>query len=571
MHAMKWVLLVLSLAACGTVPPVDDDDSTGSPDDFLPDGPAADLDWTSLAPCAAPDASAYLPFTDVTDSSGIGYAAATYDWPPPPDAYNTLDVEMTGGFVVGDLDGDGHDDLFFTDGGAPPRLFLGDGALGFEVADGGARGIPADRFLTGASAADVDGDGDLDLLLLGRGPNVFLRNDGTGSFVDESAASGLAGGPWRSASASWADYDGDGDVDVFVANDGAGSGESLSEYEPHRDALLQQQADGTFVDRIDDAVPVEDDGHGFIAGWFDADRDGVLDLYVVNDLANGVNGKPPNLFLRGVGGGEFEALPSAGLDLPMLGMGLAIGDYDNDGDEDVHVSNVGRTLLARNDSAEVPQFTDLSLTVEELTDRPIGDVSWTTFFFDHDNDGGLELFTGYGQLVSRYDAEDGGPEGSTNAPEQQDTLLQWDPERQRFSDTGPWVGINDPAPTRTAAAVDLDGDGFAELITWALYRGPRLWRSACSDAGALTVALQDGTSANRDGIGASVEAWSGGERVHRRTISVGSTGVFGSTPARVTLGLGRLDEVGVVVRWPDGEVTVNAGVAAGGRVVVRRP
>ncbi len=563
---------MLSLVACGTVPPSDDDDdSTSAPPDDLPDGPEATLTWSAYTPCDEPDSSAWLPFEDVTDAAGIAYAAATYDWPPPPDAYNTLDVEMTGGFVVGDLDGDGHHDLLFTDGAAAPRLFLGDGALTCQPADAAARGIPTDRFLTGASAADADGDGDLDLLLLASTENVFLRNDGSGSFTDASIETGLAGGPVRSASAAWADYDQDGDLDVFVANDGVGSGESLSEYEPHRDALLQQQPDGTFEDRIDDAIPLADDGHGFIGGWFDADGDGALDLYVVNDLANGVNGKPPNLFVRNLGAGQFEPAPEAGLDQPMLGMGLAIGDYDNDGDPDLHVSNVGMTLLARNDStSDGVLFVDLSLSVADLTDRPIGDVSWSTFFFDHDNDGLLELFTAYGQLVSRYDVEDGGPEGSTNAPEQQDTLLAWDPVSERFSDAAPWVGVNDPAPTRTAAAVDLNGDGFAELITWALYRGPRLWRSACSEASSLTVRLEDGTAANRDGVGARVEAWSGGERLLTRTVSVGSTGVFGSTPAEAHLGLGELDEVGLVVRWPDGSITVNAEVAAGGRVLVSR-
>jgi hypothetical protein len=242
---------------------------------------------------------------------------------------------------------------------------------------------------------------------------------------------------------------------------------------------------------------------------------------------------------------------------------------DGDGDSDVHVSNVGPTLLARNDSQGAPLFTDLSLTVQELTARPIGDVSWSTFFFDHDNDGTLELFTAYGQLVSRYDVENGGPDGSTNAPEQQDTLLRWDPEADRFADEAPWVGINDPAPTRTAIAVDLDGDGFQELVTWALFRGPRLWRSGCGSAGAVILRLEDPASANCAAVGARVEAWAGGARLMTRTVEVGSTGVFSSGPALVHFGLGSLEEVALVVTWPDGAVTVNRGVGPG-RAVLHR-
>jgi len=567
MPAVKWLIAMLMILGCAA-PPTDDDSSPTAED--LPDGPPAEISRTAHRACASPDGSEHLPFVDVTAASGVGFETATYDWPPPPDSYNTLDVEMTGGFVVGDLDGDGRHDLLFTDGAAPPRLFLGDGALGFAPADLAARGIPADRFLTGASAADVDGDGDLDVLLLARTENVLLRNDGAGVFGDATAETGLGGGAVRSAAAAWADYDGDGDLDVYVANHGAGSGEAFSEYEPDRDALFQQQDDGTFVDRIDDVLAPEDDGHGFIGGWIDADGDGLQDLYVVNDLANGENGKPGNVFVRNLGGGLLERAPGAGLDLPMLGMGLAIGDMDGDGDPDLHVSNVGATLLARNDSSDAPLFTDLSLTVQELTERPIGDVSWSTFFFDHDNDGALELFTAYGQLVTRYDFEDGGPEGSTNAPEQQDTLLRWDPVAERFGDEAPWVGINDPARTRTAAAVDLDGDGFAELVTWALYRGPRLWASGCTTSSSLTVRLEDSTSPNRDAVGATVEAWADGARLITRTIRVGSTGVFGSTPPAVSLGLGSRADVGLVVTWPDGAVTVNPGVPTGASVVVRR-
>ncbi len=595
----SWVVCAALLAAACAGPGPDDDDATAGPGDDdddagLPSGDPATLTAGAEVVCGQPSDAVHLPFEDATDAAGIGFDPGTYAWPPEDDSYNTLDVEMRGGFVVGDLDGDGDADLLFTDGDRPPRLFLadadGDGdpadagagagavnaELRFVAGDAAARGIDAGEgaFLTGASAADVDADGDLDLLLLTREEDVYLENDGSGVFTDATAGSGFGGRLARSVTASWADVDRDGDLDAFVAAHGQGAGVLFDQYPPDRDALLIQGADGTFADTIDDVVPLEDEGHAFLGGWFDADRDGWPDLYVVNDLADGENGKPGNRFHRNDGAGGLEAAPEAGLDVLMLGMGLALGDLDGDGDDDVHVSNIGRTFLARNDTdlpgATGPLFTDLSLTVEDLTARPTGDVSWSTFTFDHDNDGALELFTAYGQLISRYDPVDGGPEGSTNAPEQQDTLLRWDDELGAWVDDAPWVGINDPAITRTAAAVDLDGDGFAELITWALRQGTRLWRSGCTDAAWLAVALEDGTSRNRDAVGAVVEAWADGERLLTRPVRLGSTGGFGSTPPEVHLGVGALDEVAVVVTWPDGEVTVNAGIPTRRRITLSR-
>jgi len=572
MCAMKTDLLacLVLLSAC-TEPPEEVTDADDD-DDFVIDAEPADVELGGVVTCASPDDSAHLPFVDITDEAGIAFEPSTYGWPPPPGEWGTLEVELTGGFSVADLDGDGHLDLLFTDGRAALRLFLGDGDAGFVAADPALLGTPGgdDAFWSGSSAVDADGDGDVDVLLLGREENTFLRNEG-GAFVDATEETGLAGGPVRSAAASWADYDRDGDLDVFLTNYGVGSYYAGEVYPSDPDALMRQGADGTFEDVSEGNWPTDRDGYGFQSGWFDADGDGWIDLYIANDRGNDGAGDMGNMLLRNLGDDAtddvwLEPAPEIGLDQRMMSMGLALGDMDSDGDIDVHVTNIGATLLARNDGG---LFTELNTS--ELSAREEGDISWGTIFFDHDHDGLPELFTAFGQLSSRVGPDGGGPQGSYNAAEEFDGLWSWDPEAGTYRDTAEDVGVDDPANTRTVVAADLDGDGFSELITWRLYGGPRLWRSACNDHGWLSVRLRDDGSANRDGIGAIVEAWtSDGRLVTSALVEVGSSGTMSSSPPIVQLGLGDVDEVELVVRWPDGEATVSRGVGARRDVVVVR-
>ena len=534
----------------------------------LPDGPAATLEELGQVTCSDPLSSEHpLPFTEVTASVGVEYTAQTPVIPKDGELFNSLDVELLGGMTVADMDGDGHLDLLFTDAAGPLRWFSGDGAFGFTPRDIQALGLPTEGFFIGSSAADIDGDTDLDLFLLAREDNVFLRNDG-GTFTDVTSERGLGGHSRRSCTAAWVDFDHDGDLDVFVANHGAGN-ESHEIYPPDPDELLQQQADGSFVDRIEQAIPVEQDGYGFIGGWFDADGDGWHDLYVVNDLALDFAEGPSNIFVHNEGqpdgdSWDFRVAPEAGLQVPMLAMGLALGDMDGDSDIDVHVSNAGNTFLARNDGDLL--FTDISAIVHELSFQDDGDLSWATEFFDHDNDGSLELFTTFGHMPTK---EGGGPAGTTNALYQYDTLWSWLPGEQRYVDIAPEVGVDNPAHSRTSVHADIDRDGFPDLVVWALYTGPKVFRSSCNDNAWLRVHLDDGDSLNRHAIGARVEAWTPDGTIVRE-LYAGSTGTSSSGPPEIYLGLGSAETVGLVVRWPDGEITVNPEIPTRQGVVLRR-
>jgi enediyne biosynthesis protein E4 len=528
----------------------------------LPDGPPAGLRLGDEVVCDEPEPlGPLLSFEDRAEEMGITFVPATpeAEQEDVSDGANSLDVELVGGLVVADLNGDEHLDLLFTDSRGPLRLFVGDGALGFESTCSSEVGLPTgDHWLHGASAVDLEGDGDLDLYLLNREHNIFLRNDG-GTFVDITAELGLAGGAMRSLSASWMDFDRDGDLDTFVSNHSAGA-EPGGFAGSDRDAFFVRGDDGVFVDRIDDLFPESLDGYGFLGGWLDADEDGLQDLLVVNDLATEHN-MAPNVFAHSLGpdaggGWAWEVLPESGLMLPMLAMGLALGDMDNDMDLDVHVANAGPPLLVRNDGDLL--FTDISLVVRDLAFSDDADISFSTNWFDHDNDGWQELHTTFAHMPSKGVGY--GPDNTNNAEEQPDALWLWDPVEERYQDIAVELGVDDPAMNHSTVVADLDRDGFQEIVLWGLYSGPKLLVPGCNTNSWLEVHLEAPGSGNHFAIGARVEVWADGEPWQMRQVQAGISGNFSGGPPEVHFGTGDHAAVDVVVRWPDGSVTVNERV-----------
>ena len=237
---------------------------------------------------------------------------------------------------------------------------------------------------TGAGACflDREGDGDLDLYLVNggslaaRGPanparDALYDNNGEGRFTDVTARTGIAEHAWGGGCAV-GDYDNDGDPDLYVTNFGP-------------DALYRNdQADGTFHD-VTAAAGVGDPRWGIGAVFFDADRDGDLDLYVANYLAfdpadpqvlarrcrwkggevmcgpRGFEGEADVLY-RNRGDGTFDdASAAAGVGRDALyGMGVVAGDLDADGDADLFVANDSQeNLLLVNDGSG--RFADQAL------------------------------------------------------------------------------------------------------------------------------------------------------------------------------------------------------------------
>ncbi len=272
-------------------------------------------------------------FTDVTRMSGlaeVSYPTQTAVW--------------------GDFDADGDLDLYvgneslkdqgFQDSDFPSQLFINDGRGRFEDRAVEA-GVTNDRFCKGVAAGDYDRDGDLDLYVSNVGRNRLYRNDGELKFTDVAAALGVSEPSGRSFAAWFFDYDNDGWLDLFVTGYEATPADLLADYrgQPH-DATLPRLYRNTGEDGgFEDVTSEAGLDHVYLpmgANFGDLDSDGWLDIYLAT-------GDPlyetlmPNVLLRNVGGKRFEdRTVEAGLGHLQKGHGVAILDFDGDGDQDLY-------------------------------------------------------------------------------------------------------------------------------------------------------------------------------------------------------------------------------------------
>ncbi|MCO4770869.1 MAG: CRTAC1 family protein [Deltaproteobacteria bacterium] len=502
-------------------------------------------------------------YQDVTEAMGVDFEPVLPEWDEGDNGVTSIMLEGVGGFGVADLDGDGWLDLVFTSFADVPKVYRATGPLRYEPVLPQDHGIDNAGVHTNAvTAVDVDGDGDLDLQFGTVDGVRAYRNEGDFVFTDVTAASGMdvtAGN--NVLGLAWADVDVDGDPDPYVLGYGPGSPGPGLTFENDPDFLFEND-DGTFIERTGAILPPDaSNGQSFGGGWFDGDGDGLMDLYVVNDNG-GFDGNPGNLYFRNLGGWVFENL-DLGADVAMLAMGLALGDMDNDGDIDAHISNAGPTVLLRNEGEHL--FTDVSLPLRDFSDGSAGDISWGTTFVDVDNDGVLELMTAFGHMPTK---EGQGPNQTQNREAMPDQLWTQTPDGWR--DVASDLGVADPAWSRTVLAEDLDRDGFAELITWSLNAGPRVHRSGCNGNAWLRVHLEDTRGANLAAIGARIEAVGDGTPFVVMEVQAGGEGTLSGGAPEARLGLAQADEVDLTVRWPDGETETFERVPTRRSVTIRR-
>jgi hypothetical protein len=274
------------------------------------------------------------------------------------------------GVAWGDVDNDGDLDLYLANSAGANKLFRNDGGGTFVDVTAGPLGDTGNGH--GVAWGDYDNDGDLDLYLANRGgANRLFRNEGGGTFVD--VTSGPLGDTGDARGVAWGDFDGDGDPDLYLVNQGTAN-------------KLFRNDGGSFVDAT--YGPLGDAGDGFGAAWGDYDNDGDLDLYLANYGS-------ANKLLRNDGGGLFVDV-TGGLPLGDTGNGegVAWGDYDNDGDLDLYLTNAfAPNKLFRNDGGGT--FVDATTT--PLNDLDIGvGTGWG----DYDNDGDLDLYVAETSLFS---------------------------------------------------------------------------------------------------------------------------------------------------------------------------
>ena len=414
----------------------------------------------------------------------------------------------------------------------------------------------------GVAVGDYDNDGFQDLYVTNFGHNVLYHNNGDGTFTDVTVQARVDDPRW-STSASWVDYDHDGRLDLFVANyldftvKGnkqcyASTGErdycTPKMYQPVPARLFHNRGDGTFEDVTEEAGIGAAIGPGLGVVCADFDGDGWLDIYVANDGAAAhlwINQRNGTFKERGL----LSGTACNGEGTPQAGMGLAAGDFDNDGDEDIFKTNLtheGCNLYINDGHGN---FYDASAEFG-LLQPTFPYTGFGTEWFDYDNDGHLDLFIANG-AVNRIESL----RGSSYPFNQNNQLFRNEGDGKKFREmtgvAGPAFGLSEVS--RGAAFGDINNDGAIDIVV-ANNNGPaRLLLNQASSLNHnhwLLVRLV-AAHGNRFAVGANIELRLRGRKLWRRAHTDGS--YLSANDIRVHFGLGEDTKIEkLIVYWPDG-------------------
>ena len=426
-----------------------------------------------------------------------------------------------------------------------------------------ATGIDIRTYGMGVAVADIDNDGFVDIYRTGLTEGVMLHNNGNGTFTDITAKSGTSNTGGWGVSVAFVDIDRDGWLDLYVGNyllyslDGdidclAVTGQHdycpPNSYRPQPDKLYRNRGNGTFADVTRAALGGGADGPALGISTADFNNDGWIDIYVGNDgmpnqlWMNQKNGTFKDVaFLNGAavnGAGNSEA-----------SMGVDAGDFDNDGDEDLFITNwlAQMNILYQNMGNGV--FEDRK-AASGLGAPSLAKTGFGTAWFDYDNDSWLDLITLNGS-VSMIEAQ---ARAKDPFPLKMLNQLYRNLGNGRFEDVSARAG--EPFTlldvSRGAAFGDIDNDGDIDVLVGTAAGPTRLLINNVGNRNHW-IGFRLTGSGGRDMLGARVSVTRPtGPALWRRVRSDGS--YASANDPRVLVGLGSAAEpVTVRVQWPDGK------------------
>jgi hypothetical protein len=514
----------------------------------------------SLSPLAA---AASPLFEEIAPSaSGIAWK---HDNAMSPNRY--LPETMGPGVAFFDFDNDGWLDIFMVNSGASdffsPATPLKNALLKnnrngtfTDVTD--KAGVAGGKeFGMGCAVADYDNDGYQDILVTAYGRCTLYHNNGNGTFTDVTGKAGLAAPGWTT-SAVWFDYDNDGKLDLFLCSFVQFSPKSdvfcgdnkLGKrfyciprvFKPTPSLLFHNNGDGTFKEVSEGTQIARAMGKALGVVATDINNDGLMDLFVANDTVQ-------NFLFANRGKGKWDEIGLAAEvgfsanGTPRSGMGVDAADVNGDGRQDLFVANVDQEMfsLYRNDGNEF--FSDMANFhgVAQATRLLSG---WGLKFFDYDNDGQIDLLLANGHpddMIESYSQQ----------VRYKEPLVLFHNDGKKLTNVTADAGaaFQKTYPARGLAVGDYNNDGRLDVLIGNNGEAPVLLKNNAGEGNHWVGLRLQGTSCNRDAIGAAI-TWSYGD-VSRSRYKTSGGSYLSSHDTREVLGLGSATKVNwVEIKWP---------------------
>lgn len=510
-------------------------------------------------------------FSNIAKEAGIDFI---YYGNPSPQHYM---VEQNGGGVACfDYDQDGQLDLFFSNGshfdhpaekaGQTHQLYRATGqpgaALQFQPVAAHA-GVNTSGFGMGVACGDFDNDGFVDLYVCAYGKNTLWQNNGDGTFTDITGQTGTGDQQHWGTSAAFADLDGDGDLDLYVTNYVVYDKSDPPCYAmlhgerikiscgpigriAQPDVLFENSGNGHFVDRSADAgITRPEAGKGLAVQIVDLDGDGLLDIFVANDMTD-------NFFFRNTGNLTFEeqgvvqgvAVGDNGM--PQSSMGIACADFNKNGRFDLFVTNFENSPNDFYEQIDSGIFLSSNARLGlDTNSRP--KLAFGTIAADFNLDQWPDLFIANGHIWNLND-------GQTEHEYEMTQQVYLNQQGKRFRDVSATSGpyFREHLLGRAVAAADLDNDGDTDLVSLPELKPAALLRNDSPKAGHSLRVRLIGTDSAREPLGATLKATIDGTE---QLFCIPSGGSFQvSHDPRVLIPTGQAKQVErITVTWPDGK------------------